>query len=149
MGKAIMTGLAAVAACALFACASGDDVVDTANDTNTTDPSPLSDDRAPAPRTADERETLESANGATARSISYNHPEPHTLTIPALDLASARGGTYQLSLGGGALGELHTHDVALTGAQLSAIRDGAELNIESGVGGSKGAHTHTVTISRR
>lgn len=151
MNKAIMTGLAAVTACALFACASGDDVVDTgtADDTSTTEPSPLSDDRARGPRIADERETLESANGATARSISFNHPEPHTLTIPALDLASGRGGTYQLSAGGGALGELHSHDVVLSGDQLSQIRDGAELEIESGVGGSKGAHTHTVTISRR
>ena len=150
MSKAIMTGLAAVAACALFACANGDEAADTTTTANDqTEPTPLSDDREPAPRTADEREKLESANGATARAISFNHPEPHTLTIPALDLSGVRGATYQLSLGGGALGELHTHEVVLTGDQLSAIRDGAELNIESGVGGSKGAHTHTVTISRR
>jgi hypothetical protein len=55
----------------------------------------------------------------------------------------------QLSLGGGALGELHTHDVDLDAQQLAAIRDGAELTVESGVGGSKGAHTHSVTIARR
>jgi hypothetical protein len=151
MSKAFSMGLVAIAACALVACADGDDVVDTstANDTDQTEPTLFRDDNAEAPRTADKREQLESANGATARAISFNHPEPHALVIPALDLWSGRDGTFYLSEGGGALGELHTHAVSLTRDQLSAIRDGAELSVESGVGGSKGAHTHTVTISRR
>jgi hypothetical protein len=153
MSKAFTTGLAAFAACALFACAGGgmvtDGSSDPSTDTDNTEPTLLSDETRDTPRTADDRDQLESANGATARAISFNHPEPHTLTIPALDLASGRAHTYQLSLGGGALGELHTHDVVLSPAALSQLRDGAELNVESGVGGSKGAHTHTVTISRR
>jgi hypothetical protein len=151
MSKAFSMGFAAIAACALFACADGDDVVDTstASDTDQTEPTLFRDDKEETPRTADEREQLASANGATARAISFNHPEPHTLTIPALDLSSGRGGKFSLTLGGGALGERHTHDVMLSRDQLSAIRDGAELSVESGAGGSKGAHTHTVTISRR
>lgn len=153
MSRAFTTGFTALAACALFACAGGDvdGSTESSTDTEATEPTLFTDDNAKeGPRTADEREQLANANGATARAISYNHPvEPHTLAIPALDLASGRGGVFQLSQGGGALGDFHTHDVVLSGEQLSAIRDGAELNIESGAGGSKGAHTHTVTISRR
>lgn len=152
MSKTFTTGLAAIAACALFACAGGEDVVDTSTASEATEPTtPLSDDdgRDDGPRTADGREQLESANGATARAISFNHPQPHGLLIPALDLSSGRLHNYQLSLGGGALGERHTHGITLTADQLSVIGDGGEVTVESGVGGSKGAHTHAVTISRR
>jgi hypothetical protein len=152
MSKKISTSLAAIAACALFACADGEAPADTSttSDTDQTEPTPLSNEgRDPGPRTADDRGSIESANGASARAISFNHPEPHGLTIPALDLSSGRAHTYELSLGGGALGELHTHAVSLTADQLSVLRDGGELIVESGAGGSKGAHTHTVTISRR
>jgi hypothetical protein len=150
MSKALM-GLVAIAACALVACADGDAVVDTStsSDTDETEPTLFRDDKPNAPRTADSREQLETANGASALAISFNHPEPHALVIPALDLSSGRDGTFYLSEGGGALGELHTHAISLTRDQLAAIGDGAELNVESGVGGSKGAHTHTVTIARR
>jgi hypothetical protein len=151
MSKAFTSSLAAIAASALFACAGGDEVVETSTASETNEPTLFSDDTGAGdtPRTADEREQLESANGAVARAITFNHPEPHALTIPALDLSSGRSVTYHLSLGGGALGERHSHDVVLTRDELSAIRDGAALSVESGVGGSKGAHTHTVTISRR
>lgn len=152
MSKAFTTGLAAIAACALFACAGGDEVAETstASDTTQTEPTLFSENNGPeTPRTADEREQLESANGASARVISFNHPEPHGLVIPALDLSSGRLHNYQLSLGGGALGERHTHGITLTPEQLSVIRDGGDVTVESGVGGSKGAHTHTVTFSRR
>lgn len=53
------------------------------------------------------------ANGASARAISFNHPEPHTLVIPALDLAELRGGRHALTAGGGALGG-HTHLVTIS-----------------------------------
>lgn len=152
MTKAFTTGLAALAACALFACSDGD-MVGTSTDTDTDGTEPTlfagENEGENGPRTSDDRDELASANGAVARSISYNHPEPHTLTITALDLASGRAGVFHLSLGGGALGERHTHDVELSALQLSTLRDGAELIVESGVGGAKGAHTHTVTISRR
>jgi hypothetical protein len=154
MSKAFTAALAALAACALFGCMGGGMVTDGSSEPTTdkdgTDPTLFSGDSVAqeGPRTADEREQLENANGAVARSISYNHPEPHALTIPALDLSSGRGGVYQLSLGGGALGELHTHDVTLSAQQLSMIRDGAELSVDSAAGGQH-AHTHTVTIARR
>lgn len=152
MTKAITTWLAAIAACAMFAC--GDDGMvgesSTESDTDGTEPTLFSGENADEePRTADEREQLASANGAVARAISHNHPEPHTLTIPALDLQSGRKVVHHLSLGGGAHGELHTHTVELSALQLSTLRDGAELTVESGVGGARGAHTHTITITRR
>lgn len=56
---------------------------------------------------------IERANGASARAISFNHPEPHTLVIPALDLAELRGGRHPLTAGGGALGG-HTHLVTIS-----------------------------------
>jgi hypothetical protein len=151
MSKAFTTGLATIAACALFACADGNTDVDTSttSDTNPVEPTPLSDDREEGPRTADDRGQIASANGASASAISFNHPEPHTLLVPALDLQSGRTHVYQLTQGGGALGELHTHDVTLSGEQLSILRDGGEVSVESGAGGSKGLHTHTVTIARR
>lgn len=153
MSKAFMTGFATLAACALFACAGGESVDQTtepSKETNATEPTLLADNPSEdAPRVADEREDLASANGATARAISYNHPQPHTLTISALDLASGRGGTFYLSEGGGALGKVHTHEIVFTAQQLSELRDGAELTVESGAGGLGGAHTHTVTVSRR
>ena len=152
MSNAITMSLAALAACALFACADGsDDGSSTTSETSPNEPTALIDEnggQARGPRTTDQREDLESANGAAARAISYNHPEPHTLSITALELSSGRAGVFELSLGGGALGELHTHQVMLDAQQLAAIRDGAELSVESGAGGSK-AHTHTVTIGRR
>lgn len=151
MTKAITTVLAAIAACAMFACGKGT-VADSSTETvaDGTEPTLFSDENADdEPRIADERGDLASANGAVARAISYNHPEPHSLTIPALDLQSGRNGVYVLSLGGGAYGERHTHDVELSALQLSMLRDGAELTVESGVGGARGAHTHTVTIARR
>lgn len=152
MSKAFTMGLSTIAACALFACAEGEGAVDTSStsDTTPTEPTPLSDEgREQGPRTADDRDQIASANGASARAISFNHPEPHTLIVPALDLQSGRLHIYQLTLGGGALGELHTHDVTLTGEQLAILRDGGEVSVESGAGGSKGIHTHTVTIARR
>lgn len=153
MSKAFTRGLAAIAACTMLACAGGDEVVDTSTttDTNGTEPTLFSgeNDRAEGPRIADDREDLASANGAIARSISYNHTEPHSLVIPALDLERGRKGVFYLTLGGGALGERHTHDVSLSAEQLSILRDGGELTVESGVGGARGAHTHTVTIGRR
>lgn len=151
MSKAFTMSLAALAACALFACADGSEEASTTSETAPNEPTALIDENggeAQGPRTTDRREDLESANGAAARAISYNHPEPHTLSISALELSSGRGGVFELTLGGGALGERHTHQITLDGQQLSAIRDGAELTVESGAGGSQ-AHTHTVTIGRR
>jgi hypothetical protein len=154
MSKAFTAALAALAACALFGCSGGGLVTDGSTEPSTetdgTEPALFSGETESAngPRNPDQRDELALANGAIARSISYNHPEPHALTIPALDLSSGRNGVYQLSLGGGAHGELHTHDVTLSAHELSIIRDGAEVTIESGAGGMH-AHTHSVTIGRR
>ena len=71
MSKAITMSLAALAACALFACADGsDEGASTTSETSPNEPTALIDDNggpAEGPRTTDQREDLESANGATAR----------------------------------------------------------------------------------
>lgn len=152
-GNMITRTLAALAACGLFACADGASSGEPTTEGSATEPTLLSDESTKADDgrkgAADDGHDIARAMGATARSISFNHPEPHTLVIPALDLIEGRGGRYTLTAGGGALGELHTHDVDITPEQLSEIADGAEITFESSVAGSRGGHTHFVTISRR
>jgi len=156
MSKAFTTGLTVLAACALFGCSGGGYVTDSSEPPSTssdgTEPTLFAGDTtSPSedPRVADDRGDLAKANGAVARVITFNHPTPHELVIPATDMISGRDGTFTLSHGGGAFGVMHTHDVTLTARQLGQIADGAMITVESTPGGAGGAHTHSVTIVRR
>ncbi len=151
-GNVFLKALAAVAACGLFACASEGGSEEPTTEQSRTEPTLLAGEGATADDdrgAVDDGRDIARATGASARAISFNHPEPHTLVIPARDLSELRGGRYVLTAGGGALGELHTHEVDVSAQELAEIADGAEITFESTAGGPRGGHTHYVTISRR
>lgn len=157
MSKAFTTGLAALAACTLFACAGGGMVTDSSSEpsteTNGNEPTLFTGDNGGAaaqdPNATNDGRDRAIANGAVARSITFNHPTPHELVIPATDMISGKDGTFALTNGGGAFGVMHSHEVTLTARQLAQIADGASLTVETTPGGAGGAHTHTVTIAKR
>ena len=145
------SALVLLATCGLFACAAEGTTDDTTTDKSANEPTLFSGERdttADDGRSASDLGDLSRATGATARIITYNHPAPHSLAIPMIDLAKGKGGIYAMTEGGGAYGELHQHTVTVSAQELSQIADGASLTFESSVGG-KNPHTHTVTVAKR
>ena len=80
--------------------------------------------------------TPSSSCGAT---IATNHG--HTLTITVADLDSTADKVYDIS---GTAG--HAHSVALTLAQLAALKAGTAVNVTSSSATSDG-HTHAISAS--
>ena len=74
--------------------------------------------------------------------ILTNHPNPHTLMIPAADATSTMDLTYLLTPGGALGGVTHTHNVTITVAMFAMLRAGQQVMATSTITG----HTHVVQV---
>jgi hypothetical protein len=73
--------------------------------------------------------------------IGTNHPQPHTLMVPAADITAGTEKMYNIQ------GEsAHPHTVTLTAAHFATLAGGGSVTVTSTSNGTP-AHTHMVTVS--
>ena len=85
-----------------------------------------------------------STSGSVAGTVSENHPQPHVAIITAAELAAAAAIVLDISNG------LHSHTVALTGAEVRQIAAGTRVSITSSTNPHSNGmdpHNHTVTFN--
>jgi hypothetical protein len=88
--------------------------------------------------------TTTSSQGQNIGVVSGNHPMPHVAAISAAQLSAGDGIILDISNG------LHSHTVALSGAQVTQIAAGAKVSVDSSINThSSGTepHGHTVTFN--